>query len=135
MNKPIKQGGLGMIDVVDLNISLKLRNLGRLLDTNHPMMHIIKNQVCQDELFYPKCKSKYYDVTNLAMETLAKDREDMWTDYEMWCTNASFVAAVKDMKICRVLNVNGLNSLIFFNLVLTKAAPLPGLTCWNSIIW
>ena len=45
VNLPIKAGGLGMLDIAALDDSLKLRALGRLLETKHPFLKLIKNKI------------------------------------------------------------------------------------------
>ena len=53
MNKPIKLGGFGMLDIMELDNSLKLKALGRLEGSKHPMLLLLKNKVNLSEFFKP----------------------------------------------------------------------------------
>ena len=44
VNKPVKFGGYGMLDVIKLDESLKIKALGRFFGTNHPFLRIIKSK-------------------------------------------------------------------------------------------
>ena len=54
-NTPINLGGLGMLDVVDLDKGLKLKSIARLLETEHPFLKLIRNKIDLTDFFFPKC--------------------------------------------------------------------------------
>ena len=45
MTTPIKNGGFGMLDLASLDNSLKLRALGRIIGTLHPMLQIFERRI------------------------------------------------------------------------------------------
>ena len=58
VNTPINKGGFGMLDIVELDESLKLKALGRLLNSNHPFLTLIKNSLDFRNFFMPKLGAK-----------------------------------------------------------------------------
>ena len=49
VNKSIKLGGLGMLEVSELNAGIKLRALGRMLTSEHPMLTLLKNKINMED--------------------------------------------------------------------------------------
>ena len=55
MFKPIKFGGYGMLDVVSLDESLKLKSIGRMFASSHPFIRRIREKCDLTCYFEPKC--------------------------------------------------------------------------------
>ena len=51
LNKSIKLGGYGMLDVAALDESLKLRAIGRLLTSHHPFLTLLRNKCSFEDFF------------------------------------------------------------------------------------
>ena len=80
VNKPIALGGFGMLDITELDASLKLKALGRLFITSHPMLMLIKNKVNLSEFFYPSCLTSFDPVTSEGIRLLGLDRRKLLTN-------------------------------------------------------
>ena len=66
-----------MLDIAELDSSLKLRALGRLVGTRHPFLLLIKNKICLEKFFDPKCNCKADPISNKAVELLKCDRNKL----------------------------------------------------------
>ena len=115
VNKPIRLGGLGMLDLSMLSESLKLRALGRLLTTNHPFLTSVRNKIDLSDFFAPKITSKLDDLTIEGLRLLTKDRTKLLVSDRL-DASTNFIRALRTIKIRRILNRNGVNSLAWFNL-------------------
>jgi hypothetical protein len=114
-NKPIKLGGLGMLDIEELDMSLKIKSLGRLLQTEHPFLKIIKEGLDMSHYLLPSLAIKIDRPTNLAIECISKDRLKLLDNPDLQ-SNRLFLGLVKSMTIFRSLNTQGRQS-IAFNLI------------------
>jgi hypothetical protein len=99
VNTPIHMGGFGMLDVRKLDDSLKLRALGRLLVSKHPMLIKIKDRLKLDDFFFPKIDLEIDQITVKGVELLMKARQDLLGNHELemdrfYCTNAQFFAFI-----------------------------------------
>ena len=110
VNKPLKLGGLGMLNIYELDASLKIKSLGRLLSSNHPFLRIIKEMIDLSDYAHPKINTEVEEVTSEAISLLVKDRLTAMSNISL-NSNASFVKALKDVKIINALNRNGKLSL------------------------
>ena len=115
VNKPISQGGLGMLDLTELDGSLKLRALGRLLVTAHPFLMLIKNKLNLSEFFYPSCATNYDGITNVGLELLGKDRRGLIQNEDLE-GNRTLIGLLKELKLKRVVRKGSENSITVFNL-------------------
>ena len=52
VNQPVNLGGLGMLDLKELDASLKIKAFGRLVNSNHPFLRLIKNNLKLNNFFY-----------------------------------------------------------------------------------
>ena len=114
-NTPVKLGGLGMLDIETLDASLKLKALGRLLETKHPFLLLIKNKLDLVDFFNPKCRTTVDSVTNVAISKLKEHRSELWNNGEVG-TNRFFLALVKECRLTKLVSSAGLNSIAFFQL-------------------
>ena len=96
---PIKKGGFGMIDIAELDDSLKLRSLGRLLDTNHPVLRIVKEHLRLDDFFHPKILTDYENCTSKALLLLATWRQKIWQNWDQCQANRKIIELLKTTKL------------------------------------
>ena len=127
VNKPIALSGLGMLDIRELDESLKLKALGRLLISTHPFLKIIKNRINMEEFFYPGCKTDYDEVASAGVDLLKKDRQTLMLRDELE-GNRLIIGLIKDIKINRVLKKGKENSILIFNLRLNGRNKIGQLT-------
>ena len=113
--KPVRQGGLGMLDATELDASLKLRALGRLLNTRHPFLSLVKNKLDLSNFFVPTCNTNVDSVTSKAMQLLTADRAKLWNDPELE-HNTNLLAAIRQTNLRHLVTPQGRNSLQFFML-------------------
>ena len=115
VNTPVKMGGLGMLDIVALDESLKLKALGRLMDTGHPFLCIVKENIKLDQYFKPSIGLQIERVATKGVDLLEKDRAKLWDDPSL-CSNVHFLKAVRDTSLRLIVTAQGQRSIQFFNL-------------------
>ena len=115
VNTPVKLGGLGMLDVEELDASLKLRALGRLMDSTHPFLTILRTRLNLDCFFEPCIDTRADSVTNKAVELLKLDRNKLWLDVKL-NSSRELIAAIRELSLKKLVTVKGYNSLAFFNI-------------------
>ena len=112
-NTPLHLGGLGMLDVSELDKSLKLRAYGRTLVSRHPVHVLLRLTLRNENFFFPSCGTSLDKVIVQGTKLLREDRLkalERWEDYR---SNIFFVTALKNTKIKDILNQNGRESLIY----------------------
>ena len=115
INAPIKLGGFGMLNISELDKSLKLRALGRLLVTKHPMLRIIKNNTDLENFFFPKIKTKLDSVAYEGIQLLGEDRRKLWTT-DPGQLEANGVALIRELQLKSIVSSAGRNSIAYFNI-------------------
>ena len=115
INTPIKLGGFGMLNISELDKSLKLRSLGRLLVSCHPMLSIIRNQINLDEFFYPSIGTKLDMVAYEGVQLLMEDRRKLWS-LDTSLLGVKGVSLIRDIRLRSMVSANGRNSMGYFNL-------------------
>ena len=109
-------GGFGMIDIQKLDDSLKLKALGRLLDTSHPMLIKIRSLVDLRTYFKPMLQAKGIDgLLDRGVELLAHDRLQA-VDKEDLLGLTKYIVILRSIKINSIITEIGKNSLAYFNL-------------------
>ena len=103
MNKSIKLGGL------------KIRTLGRLEGTKHPMLLLLKQTLDLSNFFYPISLDNIEEVVSKGTQLLREDRQALWKERILY-SNRIFNRAIKELKLKDIITVNGRHSLAFFNL-------------------
>ena len=117
VNTPIRLGGFGMLDICKLDDSLKLRSLGRLLTSTHPGLSIIKEQLNLEEFFFPTVLTDLDLVTKRSTELLKADRQALWDKFDEVEGRRNILSAIVNLRINRVVNATGKNSLMYFNII------------------
>ena len=115
VNKPIKLGGLGMLDVSELDEGLKLRAVARLLETKHPFLALIKDRIDLDDPLHPKSKTKLDEIAVKGINLLRLDRLRILANPKA-NRNITILSIVKGASIKNSLNDFGLQSLAFLTL-------------------
>ena len=115
VNKPIKLGGLGMLDIKELDASLKLRALGRMLRSNHPFLLLVRNKLNLSDFFNPELRTKLDEVAGMGTNLLKIDRNRHLASNTL-STNTLFVKGLKQIRIKRILRNNGHLSLAWHSL-------------------
>jgi hypothetical protein len=117
MNKNINQGGFGMLDIEELDISLKLRSVGRLLVTEHPMLKLINTKVNQADFFFPKLDKGIDQFTARGLEILGEDRRKSLKSEDSM-RNAKLLSFLKQSKIANWVRPERRNSILLFDLTI-----------------
>jgi len=117
MNKPVKEGGFGMLDVNVLDDSLKLRALGRLLDTAHPFLSKIRNGIDLGEFYFPHSQSNLDLIAVRGIELLKEVRQRLWVNSNRHESDRLFIETMKGLKVSKIVNRLGKQSLPYFNLI------------------
>ena len=113
VNLPTSMGGLGMLDVADLDASLKLRALGRLMKSKHPFMEIVRDDLNLNSFFNPTYLSGIEAVTKKGIELLRKDRNELWEN-ESIDNNVGIMVAVREMGLKEIVTPRGQISINFY---------------------
>ena len=113
--KSIKLGGLGMLDAAELDSSLKLKALGRLLTTKHPFLMLIKDNINLSNFFEPKCNTEVDPITNGAEDLLRADRSKLWALPEL-DTSAALLSEIGRLSLKQTVTVAGSNSISLYML-------------------
>ena len=114
-NTPITHGGLGMLDVSELDKGLKLKAIARLFSSEHPFLKLIRNRIDFSDFFFPKCSQDIDNVSSEGVRLLKIARQDL-LDQDSLKQNRKFIAALKNVKLSNLLSQAGKNSIAYFNL-------------------
>ena len=115
VNTPINKGGFGMLDAADLDKSLKLRALGRVFDSNHPFIKIVKNKLNLENFFEPAIGTVVETISHKAIELLREERAKIWNNPKL-DSDREVISVIRSMNLRSLLNRNGLQSLVFFRI-------------------
>ena len=113
LNMPISLGGLGMLDIVELDASLKLRAVGRILNSAHPFNILINERLMLSSFFNPSSNTACDSVIEEGIEILKGDREKLWADRSR-DNDRKLLAAVRETNLKELVCNRGQGSLAFF---------------------
>ena len=113
VNKPVKLGGLGMLDISELDASLKIKAVGRLFNTKHPFLKLIGRKVDVTNFFDPVCKVNIEGVLEKGLELLKLDRLKIWANKDLNC-HRNLLNVIRNCKIKDILSKQGQSSVIYF---------------------
>ena len=133
-NTSINEGGLGMLDIGCLDESLKLRALGRVLNTIHPLLSMIKDKLDLSDYFHPIGGTPSEEVSKRGIELLAIDRKKLWLQEER-VNKMGYNKLIGSVKLKNILTPNGRNSIPYFMLTVNGKKRLSQLSRreWHSI--
>ena len=69
-----------MLDIVELDASLKLRAVGRILNSAHPFNILINERLMLSSFFNPSSNTACDSVIEEGIEILKGDRDKLWAD-------------------------------------------------------
>ena len=113
VNKPIKYGGFGMLDIAELDASLKIKALGRFLNSRHPFLKLIRNKLDLSNFFEPQLKTEIEGVLEAGTKLLRQDRDRIWEIKEL-DRNRNIMNLIRNIRISELLNRLGKSSIAFF---------------------
>ena len=113
INLPIKLGGFGMLNIEELDNGLKLRSLGRLLTTDHPLLKLLKNKLDLSDFFFPTFDGSLDSYVARGVELLRLDRQKLWLD-ENAKQSVGFVSALRAAKLVNLVKPQYRNNLRLF---------------------
>ena len=113
VNKPINLGGFGMLDVAELDASLKIKALGRFLESQHPFLKLVQGKLDLASYFEPKLHFNLERVLEKGVELLKGDRDKIWSNQAL-DRNLKLINAIRNMDIKEVTSRQGQNSLDYF---------------------
>jgi hypothetical protein len=109
----VRNGGFGMLDVKDLDKSLKLKMFGRMLTTRHPFLRIIREKLGGD-FFNPILETNIDECSSQALESLKLLRDPIWGERTL-DSNLQTLMEVRRCKIQTLISENGRRSIAYFN--------------------
>ena len=112
MNKPITLGGYGMLDIEALDASLKIKAIGRLHNSSHPFLTLLRAK-CDFDFFEPVGPPGLETVTSKGLKLLRIDRDGLWGN-EVLQRNVQLIELVQSLKISSVLDRHGKLSIPYF---------------------
>jgi len=111
-NKSCKLGGLGMLEIVELDAALKLKALVRMMSTNHPFLCRIRNRIDLEQFLYPAIEPDIDPVASEGVKILRADRLRQIESIGV-INDRKLIGLLKETRLRKVLNKRGLISLAF----------------------
>ena len=115
MNKLIEYGGLGMMDLADLDKGLKLKALSRLSESSHPLLNKVREALDLEDFFHPKVGILVEKVAVRGVELLKEIRAGYVGD-DMLAHCRLYIAYIKNIKLERAISSVGKGSIGYFAL-------------------
>ena len=115
INTAVKQGGFGMLNIVDMDKGIKLKALGRLMESLHPYMGVIRTKVRLENFFFPKVDTLIDCMTSAAVDMLGIERRKTW-EAPVESLEVNALKLIKEIRIQDCVNAVGRNSIGYFNL-------------------
>ena len=72
-----------MLDIAELDKSLKIKARGRLFTTNHPLLSILGNRLNKEDYFQPRLLTSIDSVATKGIEFLVEARQVVWANRKM----------------------------------------------------
>ena len=113
MIKPVSLGGYGMLDIVALDASIKIKAIGRLRSTRHPFLTLFREKCKLADFFEPSCPQGIETVTSKGLALLSIDRDTLW-GRDSLRNNSRLIEVVQNMNIAKILNRQGKLSIPYF---------------------
>ena len=113
--KPLIKGGLGMLDVAELDASLKIKAVGRMLSSRHPFLQLVRTKTNLESYFNPSCIKNLDSVIEEGLNLLKKDRGSLW-DVRALDSDRKLLETIRNAELKDIVEKRGLNSIPVFNL-------------------
>jgi hypothetical protein len=108
-----KLGGFGMLDVADLDKSLKIKMFWRMSYSNHPFLRLVRNKANLNDFFYPSCNVVYDRALEESFAIIRNERDKLWST-NLLNTNVEFIRAIRQTEIKNVISERGRLSLAYY---------------------
>jgi hypothetical protein len=114
-NKPLKLGGLGMLDLSMLDKSLKLKALARLSTSSHPFLRKIFEKINLSDFFYPKINFDLERMSHEGIKILKEIRLQLFRENSV-ANNRMYISYLRNIKLDNVVSQIGRGSIAFFDI-------------------
>jgi hypothetical protein len=101
-----------MLDLVELDASIKIRAVARMLESTHPMIELIRRKVNFDQFFYPECGLAVETVVHRGVGLLSKDQKSL-LERDVDMGNRQYVGFLKDIYLNKIVSAIGKISLSY----------------------
>jgi len=115
INKPINLGGFGMLNINELDESLKIRALGRAFESKHEMVALIRNKMKLRDFFFPKLNETIDRYLSRSIELLGLDRRAQVKEPRLE-NNPKLLSMLRESNITSWIRPQSKNSLTVFRL-------------------
>ena len=127
VNLPTKLGGLGMLDIVALDDSIKIKAIGRLKDSQHPFLKLVKENIDFEQFFNPRPLVAIENFSRRGCDLVKEDRLKLLRSIKLR-GNRILIGAIREMQIRLILSRAGQQSLTFFMIWSRGARKIKDLT-------
>jgi len=104
-----------MLDLTELDDSIKLRSLGRMMTSNHPLTVQIRNKLNFNNYLKPSCETQSDTYLNKALGILSRVRIAGASDTRLE-GNRILIGLLKNIPLRDLINANGKSSLAYFRI-------------------
>ena len=113
----ISNGGYGMLDVSELDGSLKIKALSRMLNSNHPFLEILRNKLDLHSYFNPTSTvpGGIDPVMDRGIDLLKADRQRLWGNSTL-DGDRNLLASIRELNLRHIVDRRGQGSINFFRL-------------------
>ena len=117
VTKPICNGGFGMLDVSELDESLKIKALSRMLNSNHPFLKILQSKLDLSSYFNPASVTPrgIDPVMDMGLDLLKADRRKIWDSAKL-NGDRNVLATITELNLKLIVDRRGQGSINFFRL-------------------
>ena len=102
-----------MLDIMSLDESIKIKAVGRILNTEHPFLKLIAERLNLDEFFNPKLNVNVEGIALQGINLLKGDRKALWLDKNNF-NNIQLLKVVRESSCKEIMTTMGLRSIPFF---------------------
>ena len=99
--------------MAELDASLKIKSVGCLMTSHHPLIKLLKTKLDLSNYFEPKCKIKIDSILKNRAWAFEIDRVKLWGKIDPH-SHKELLNSIRNVKIKDVLSKDGCRSVIFF---------------------
>jgi len=126
VNKPIELGGFGMLDLAELDNSIKIKTIGNLLTSNHPLLMMLRTKINLGDFYHPKLEKKLDNFVSKGLELIGADRRKSLLNQSL-SMNSKVLMLLGKSKLKQWVKKGSRNSLTLFDFWLR------GITTWRDL--
>jgi len=115
VNKPIELGGFGMLDLTELDEAIKIRTIGIMLDTKHPLLTKLMARVKLDDFFHPNFDQKIDLYISTGVKLIGEARRKCLLDDRL-TTNSKILTLLGESRIRNWIKREARDSITLFDL-------------------